>query len=330
MKNLYIIIPVYNTERYLRRCVDSAIEQTYENIKIILVDDGSTDGSPLICDEYERRYRRVRVIHTANAGLSEARNAGMRMAFGTADDNDYICFLDSDDFIRPDFAERMIGLCEKFECGAAQCSYEKGMEDEFPERKKRYKDHAEESKKALLGYELRSFACAKIYRRAALAGITFPKGVWNEDEFTTYRAVYACGRIAFTNEPLYYYFQRPGSIMDDIAKKLRDNPHRRDWLTAYDERSRFFEVRGMTDQILRTREKICSDIILRYSEQMRLPAEERDRDCVDGKYLDIYRRNFKSMIRRRKMPLSRRLIYTVFRFAPGSAAAAGRVKALRK
>ncbi|HIT84610.1 MAG TPA: hypothetical protein IAA60_01760 [Candidatus Ornithomonoglobus intestinigallinarum] len=224
----------------------------------------------------------------------------------------------------------MIGLCEKYGCEAAQCGYEKGSGDEFPPRRKRYSERAAESKKALLGYDLRSFACAKIYRRSVLSGIRFPGNVWNEDEFTTYRAVYKCKKIAFAKEPLYYYFQRSGSIMDDIAKKLRDNPHRRDWLAAYDERCRFFEVRGMKEQLLRTREKICSDIILRYSEQMRLPPEERDRDCTGGKYLEIYRQNYKSMIMRRGMPPLKRIIYTVFRAAPQSAVLAGCLFALRK
>ncbi len=132
MKTLYIIIPVYNTEKYLRRCVDSALGQTYGDVRVILVDDGSDDGSSEICDEYKSANASVSVIHQPNRGLSEARNTGMDAAFRTAEDDDYISFLDSDDFLSTDFAERMIGLCEKYGCEAAQCRYEKGSGDEFP------------------------------------------------------------------------------------------------------------------------------------------------------------------------------------------------------
>lgn len=331
MRALYVIIPVYNTEQYLRRCVDSVLVQTYGMVRVILVDDGSADGSPGICDDYAREYPAVRVIHQENKGLSEARNAGVRLAFQTASANDYISFIDSDDFVHPAFAEKMIGLCEKFGCDTAQCGYEKGYASVFPKQvQKKHRVYAEDSETALLGYGLRSFVCNKIYTCAAFNGILFPQGVWNEDEFTTYRAVYHGKKVAFTDEKLYYYFQRSGSIMDNIAKKLKGNPHRHDWLHAYEERIRFFETEGKTQQVLRTREKICTDIILRYSEQMLLHAEERDTDCTGGTYLDIYKENYKSMIKRRGIPIKRRLIYFIFRIAPYSAALIGYIHMLRK
>ena len=329
MNTVYFVIPVYNVEKYLSECIDSVLAQTYKKTRIILVDDGSPDRCPEICDEYAKKNDNVEVIHKENGGLSEARNSGLRLVFKTADKNDYISFVDSDDFIHPCYAERMIQLASEHRCGIVQCGYEKGSGGTFSGALPAARVTVRGRFAALLGYELRSVAFGKLYRTDTFIGIFFPSGVWNEDEFTIYRTVYNATYIAFTNEKLYYYRQREGSIMDDIARRLKNNPHRRDWLRAYKERIRFFEERAMQDQVLRTREKICTDIILRYSEQMRLPRNCRDTDCIDGSWLRLYRDNYKKMIRRHGIPLGRRLIYTAFRILPLSAAAAGRLTGLR-
>ena len=133
MNKLFFIIPVYNIEKYLKRCVDSVIAQTYSNIQIILVNDGSSDNSGSICDEYAEKYENVIVIHKENGGLSDARNAGLSYVFENACDEDYLTFLDSDDFVRCDYSKRMIELCEKNSCDLAQCGYEKGNANGFSE-----------------------------------------------------------------------------------------------------------------------------------------------------------------------------------------------------
>ena len=109
MPNVSIIIPIYNVEQYLRRCVDSVLQQTLENIEIILVDDGSPDNCPLICDQYKAQDNRVKVVHKKNGGLSSARNAGLKIATG-----EYILFLDSDDWIEPETAEELVSIAEKY------------------------------------------------------------------------------------------------------------------------------------------------------------------------------------------------------------------------
>ncbi len=330
MKNLYFIIPVYNVERYIHRCIRSVLEQTYERVGIILVDDGSPDGCPEICDEYARMYKNIHVIHKENGGLSDARNVGLTLALKTAGEDDYISFLDSDDFIRSDYAEKMIAICEGLGCDIAQCGYEKGEDGVFSDTENNPRVYETDSEKALLGYDLKSFACAKIFRCGIFKDIRFPDGVWNEDEFTVYRAVYNAHKTAFTSERLYYYFQHSGSIMDNIAKRLKNNPHRYDWLKAYKERIDFFIRENKPLQVLRTREKICTDIILRYNEQMRLNAKERDTDCVSGKYIEIYRSSYKSMIKRHGIPIKRRIVYALFYVAPYSAVIIGRIFTLRK
>lgn len=330
MNKLYVIIPVYNMEQYLRRCVDSVLTQTYGGVEAILVDDGSTDFSSEICDAYAASHPNITVLHQENGGLSEARNAGLRWVYQAADAEDYLSFLDSDDFLRPDFAEKMMGYCKNMGCGAAQCGYEKGCGTFSGPAKEGMHISSQGAEDALLGYRLRSLVAAKIFSVRAFQGLLFPKGVWNEDEFVIYRALYQAGRVAFTDEKLYYYFQREGSIMDDIAKKLKGSPRRWDWLRAYEERIAFFTALGKPEQVLRTREKICTDLILRYSEQMRLRPEERDEDCVNGRYLELYRENYAVMCKRRGIPFRRGLMYAVFRTAPRAAVLASRLTSLRK
>ena len=118
--------------------------------------------------------------------------------------------------------------------------------------------------------------------------------------------------------------------MDEIAKKLKNNPHRYDYLKAYDERLEFFRHKNMPEQILKTHEKICTDIILRYCEQMRLDVKDRDTDCVSGEYIKNYKRNYKIMIKRKSMPLKRRLMYIAFFIFPYSAVLMSKVFTLRK
>ena len=251
MNKVYFIIPVYNVEKYLRRCINSVLEQTCGENEIVLIDDGSPDSSPRICDEYAKKYANVKVIHKKNGGLSDARNAGLLYVRENADKEDFITFLDSDDFVHKDYVRKMLELCEKYGCDIVQCGYEKGSADFFEENSvtDSFFKSAEE---ALLGYSLKSQCCAKLYK------------LKTEDEFVTYRAVYNANSVAFTEDKLYYYYQHETSIMDNVAKKLKDNPHRYDYLKAYGERIRFFEEKNKPEQVKKTYEKICTDVILRY------------------------------------------------------------------
>ncbi len=330
MNTIFFVIPVYKVEKYLNRCVDSVIKQTYKNTRVILVDDGSPDNSGKICDEYEGMYENVSVIHKENGGLSDARNAGLTFALSQGDKDDYIAFVDSDDFIHEMFAEQMIELCRKYDAEIAQPDYEKGSGDEFSAQSGKYNILCAETKQALLGYRLKSQSTPKVYKLSIFDDIRFPVGVWNEDEFVTYKAVYKSQRVVFTSERLYYYYQHQGSIMNDIANKLKDNPYKWDWLEAYNERIEFFEQKGEPEQVMKTNEKICTDIILRYCEQMYLAKPERDSGVADGKYLSLYRRSYKIMKKRKGLPLKRRMMYFAFKICPYSAVLMGKVLTLRK
>ena len=330
MKKIFFVIPVYKSEKYLKRCVDSVLAQKYPEVGIVLVDDGSPDSCPQLCDDFAAEHDNIEVIHKPNGGLSDARNAGLDYVRQNADGDDYLTFLDSDDFVSPDFASTLIDLCERENCGLAQCGYEKGPDDTFTTIQTHTGTEIRSWQETLLGYELKSQSCAKIYRVSAFCGLEFPKGRINEDEFVTYRAVYAAGRVAVTDNRLYYYYQHVTSIMDNVAKKLKDNPRRYDFLDAYAQRIQFFEAKNLPDQVLKTREKICTDIILRYCEQMYLAKEDRDTDATNGTYMKIYRDNFRSMIKRRGIPFKRAAMYISFFVAPWSAVVMGRIFTLRK
>ena len=330
MKKIFFVIPVYKVENYLRRCVDSVLSQTYPNTEIILVDDGSPDSCPEMCDAFAEKHRNIVVIHKENGGLSDARNAGIKYVSEIAEEDDYITFVDSDDFIHKDYAKVMIELCENNSCNMAQSDYEKGENDSFSGESVKKNVEIMTSYAALLGYRLKSVECAKIYKTKLFKDLLYPDGKINEEELVTYRTVLRAEKIAFTNEKLYYYFQHGSGIMAGIAKKLKNNPQRYDFLTAYEERIRFFEEKNMPEQIMKTKEKICTDIILRYCEQMQLKKEDRDTDCVDGIYMKIYRENYKMMIKRSGIPLKRKLMYIAFYIAPYSCVIAGKILKMRK
>ena len=327
---IYFVVPVYKVENYLARCVDSIIGQTYNDVHIVLVDDGSPDNCPEICDRLASRHSNIKVIHKPNGGLSDARNAGIDYVMSVADKDDYITFLDSDDFVHEKYAEIMVGLCNENGCDSAQCGYEKGDGNNFTSDIIVEKPLVVSGKDALLNQRVKSQSCAKIYKIHTFENVRYPLNLLNEDEFTTWKAIYNSSSVALIDQKLYYYFQHSNSIMDVIARKLKGNPHRTDWLKAYEERIAFFEKQNEPQQVMRTKEKICTDIILRYTEQMWLKPHEREESCVNGEYVALYRQNFKKMFPRKGISLKRRLMYIAFYLVPSSSVIMGKILGLRK
>ena len=330
MNKLFFVVPIYKVEEYLKRCVDSILSQTYPYTEIVLVDDGSPDNCPKICDEYGDLHKNIKVIHKQNGGLSDARNAGMKYVFDVADNEDYITFVDSDDFVHPEYAKIMIDYCEENKSALAQCGYEKGDKDFFETADINPDVKCVSAEDALLGYRIKSQMCAKLFKVRIIKDVFFPVGMINEDEFVNYRLVYNSGKVVFTDEKLYYYYNRDNGIMANVAKKLKNNPHRYDYLKAYEERTQFFKEKNLPDQVLKTREKICTDIILRYIEQMHLEKKDRDIDCINGTYFKLYKENYKIMMKRKGMPLKRRLMYISFYILPYSSVVMGKIFAFRK
>lgn len=214
MDLISIIVPIYKVELYLKRCIDSIIKQSYENFELILVDDGSPDNCPAICDEYEIKEKRVKVIHKNNGGLSDARNAGLAVATG-----EYIVFVDSDDWVTPNYLEALLRGIKKSgadicECGVVYTKGESELSEIIDETVNSYS--TEKGLKLLIEDKVfHQYVWNKIYRRAIIQNIVFPKGKTNEDEFWTYQIFGNAKSIARIQAPLYYYFQRNDSIMGE-------------------------------------------------------------------------------------------------------------------
>ncbi|MGN1368061.1 MAG: glycosyltransferase family 2 protein [Aristaeellaceae bacterium] len=330
---LYLIIPVYNVQAYLARCVESVLCQRAQ-FQMILVDDGSTDGSGALCDEYASRHPdRIAVIHKPNGGLSSARNAGLAQCFALSQDasRDYAMMLDSDDFLREGCLETLMALCGETGCDGVQFGWEHGPNSQFtiplPEQPVlRHMTGAQ----ALLEHSVKTAFGNKVYRLSLYEGEWFPEGKLNEDEFLFYRIVWKCRSFVTTSAVYMYYYHRDGSIMHTLANRLKGNPHRNDWREAFDERIRFFEERGEARQVQRCYERICIELILRYSEQMQLPREQRDTDVTDGTMVRDFRRFYPRMIGLDTIRPARKLVFTLFYLCPWGAAVAGRIHSLRR
>ncbi len=232
-----VIVPVYNVERYLIQCIDSIIKQTYSNLQIILVNDGSTDNSSKICDMYAKKDNRITVIHKSNGGLSDARNVGLDEAKGK-----YIVFIDSDDYIKEQYIELLYNAIKENNTLIAQCGIKK----------------VNNNRKELqtLGYEKNTIITAeeaiidmsgehwvenivvwnKMYHIELLKNTRFRVGKLHEDEFYTYKVLYDAERISIIQDSLYCYRQNDESI---TGKKY--NLKRLDVLEAFEERLQFFK-----------------------------------------------------------------------------------------
>ncbi len=238
MDNLIsIIVPIYKVEEYLRKCIDSLVNQTYKNLEIILVDDGSPDNCGSICDEAALRDSRIKVVHKKNGGLSDARNAGMQVATGK-----YISFIDSDDFVTLDFYQTMIEVMKKNDCDIVECGVLK-VNPDFEDNHNISKIMSEKTyfaKDALLELindgAFHQHVWNKLYKRDVVGDIFFEKGACNEDEFWTYRAFGKSKKIVKIDCKMYFYLQRPGSIMG-VGYSLK----RLDALRAKKERQAYLE-----------------------------------------------------------------------------------------
>ena len=212
-----IIVPVYKVEKYLVKCVESILAQTYTNFELILVDDGSPDLCPSICDEYAKKDKRIIVIHKQNGGLSDARNAGLDIATG-----DFIGFVDSDDYIEKDLYELMLRGILNAKADMAICNYLCVDEDyNLIREKNKYlpiRDEVLNASEFITKYTEEFgwyyvVAWNKLYRKSLFDNLRYPLGKQHEDAFLIHYLAFRCGKIVCIRKGLYYYVQRQGSIM---------------------------------------------------------------------------------------------------------------------
>ena len=209
-----VIVPVYNVGEYLNRCIKSIVCQSYQRLEIILVDDGSTDSSSAICDEWALRDLRIKVIHKENGGLSSARNAGLAVAKG-----EYILFVDSDDWLELEMIETLLGIMSQFSVDIVECNWKVCSDDEpFDIESQLMAAPAIYDAGFAIGQIMvdgifRQTVVNKLYKREIIGSELFPEGKVNEDEFWTYRVFMKAKKLSKVEVSFYHYFKRPGSII---------------------------------------------------------------------------------------------------------------------
>ncbi len=240
-----VIVPIYMVQDYLEKCINSILIQTYENLEIILVDDGSKDECGRICDEFANKDKRIKVIHKENGGLSDARNFGIDAAKGQ-----YIVFIDSDDYVHFQMIEYLIkpvmdGEADMSVCGFVSVDENEDIDIEKIECKETIIiDNYEKKSKYYFEDDYLEFTVAwnKLYPSFYFDNIRYPKGKIHEDEFTSYQLLEKADKVAFVKCPLYYYVKRKSSIMgEDFSIKNLDR------FEALDQRIRYYANMGNYD-----------------------------------------------------------------------------------
>lgn len=295
-----IIVPVFKVENYLKRCIESIINQSYKNLDIILIDDGSPDNSGLICDSYHKVDSRITVIHKDNGGLSDARNRGLDIAKGK-----YITFVDSDDFIHCEYVKEMVDKAEKLGCEVVQCDFIKGELDSFPKVKKKNTVKVFDNINIFYGRKLKITAWAKLYNRSLFSSLRFPVGKINEDEFVTYKAVYMATKIVVMSRPLYYYYQSPVSIMRGSNKTVK-----LDFITAFEERIEFFQNKSEYELVTLSKKEFAIRSMLYYIKYSSVSED------VQKQLMEVFKENVKGVMKSNRISLNEKIILLSFRLCP--------------
>lgn len=243
------IVPVYNVEKYIKKCLDSILKQSFKDFEIILVDDGSTDNSGKICDEYEKKDDRIKVIHKSNGGLSDARNKGIENANG-----DYFIFIDSDDYIDENMFEILYNLNIENNTEIAACDkafvFENTGKIEYGNETNIVRVlNSEETFKIIVDFykKLGMEMWNKLYSKTLFDNIRFPKGKIFEDQATQYKLIFAANKISYVEKSMYYYLRRDNSI---TTQKYTDK-----------EKQRLEMVNSMVNYIKQNHPDIVSEVV---------------------------------------------------------------------
>lgn len=253
MAEVCVIVPIYKVELYLKTCVESIRTQTYKDLDIVLIDDGSPDACGVICDEYALCDKRVHVIHQKNGGLSDARNRGIERMLKQSLST-WVTFVDSDDWLSPKFIATLVQDAVTTECSIAVSGYEdvymESGEDQLLVQKSMGSNLAGKCISVNTFWKSnnmakRNVAWGKLYRSTMFFAIRYPSGRINEDVFTTYKVLFSTKRIVDNASKLYYYRHREGSIM-----ALKWTPKRWDEVEALNEQIQYFKSVGNAEAYL--------------------------------------------------------------------------------
>lgn len=213
MSAISIIIPVYNAEKYLKRCLDSLLKQTFRDFELILVNDGSTDLSAEICKEYKSKDSRINILNKNNGGAASARNLGLDWYYKNSC-SEWLCFVDSDDFVHERYLEILLNMAIKQNQDISMCSYKITHEDKVDCEIWGNEARCINTERLWCERQLNcTIPVTKLFRRELFTDIRFPEGIIHEDEFTLYKVLFKCRQITFVDIPLYGYYQTEQSVM---------------------------------------------------------------------------------------------------------------------
>ena len=273
MTLISVIVPVYKVEPYIRRCIDSILSQTFTDFELVLVDDGSPDKCPAICDEYALKDNRIHVIHQENGGLSAARNAGLDYAFDFSK-SEWISFVDSDDWVHPTFLEYLYRSVKESGTKIGACSICE-LSGEVSQKNETYKNNI----MAWDAFYLKDWtqgvvACNKLYEKKLFIGLRYPIGKIHEDEYLTYKLLAKAGNVSYINAELYMYFQNPNGII-----KKSFTLSKLDKINALEEQCEFAKKNGYNAFYLDKREALLKNLIYQLSQcQNATDLSESDRN----------------------------------------------------
>ena len=305
MAQISVIVPVYKVELYLRRCVDSILNQSYPEFDLILVDDGSPDNCSAICDDYAAKDDRVHVIHQKNGGLSAARNSGIDWAIANSDSG-WLTFIDSDDWVHRDYLKTLYQQVQKTDAQISMCGFrptEEELEDGpiqsgtfvSIDAQQAYTDH----------YEMCMTACCKLIPKTFFAGIRFPEGKLHEDAFITHRLIFQAERVVVVDQSLYYYFYNPDSITRATWKE-----NRLDGLEAHEQRLKFLRETGREACYRKELEKTIEFVTDNLRILMELYDTDQSYQIHFDRLRDTLQRYFHEAVQMQILPLNRETVWT--------------------
>ena len=297
-----VIVPVYNVEKYLEKCICSIISQTFTNWKLILVDDGSPDNCPSICDHYASIDDRIFVIHKKNGGLSSARNAALDVL-----DTEYVTFVDSDDYLHPECLADCMEIMNQHNSDIVQFRYVKGNDNDFFENNKIQKSSVTDFiKHEIFGSKFDKVGVwGKLYKSILWNDVRMPVGRLNEDDATTWKLYYRANKISAIDTPYYYYRVNQNSIMASLKKEPNiDYP-----IMAYHERIAFFDANGEDELSKLSKWRYTKYLMLTIGDK-RYSKDQRTR--LRKEFQNIYA----SVLSCGRVPLSHKVLVVMTKISP--------------
>lgn len=307
-----VVVPIYKVEKFLPTCIESIIRQSYKNLELILVDDGSPDSCPSICEKYKQVDSRIKVIHKKNGGLSDARNAGLKIAEGK-----WITFIDSDDYVGVDFLRVLYIVAVLNEADISVCDYSTVLDNnglEKPETSKLELSNIKclESMYHPKIHGMEFVAWGKLYKTTLFKknNIEYPVGKIHEDIFTTYKLIYAAAKVVFSNYIGYFYRIRKDSIMTSDF-----NLKRFDVLDARAEACDFFLEKNEMDMFNLAINAYLREFIILYSELSGCKSD-LNLNKEKNKLMQRYNAAIKEYIKVSTMDIKHRMLYKMFAMLP--------------